>query len=45
MENRAPALHVRQQAVQLSKRGRMLADPKSRTGRRTVPLIGAGRMR
>src|SRR5206468_2106964 len=41
LDGRVPVLQVRQQSIELANRGRMLADPKSSTGKRTVPLIGA----
>lgn len=41
VDARVPTLHVREQAVEVRGMGRALGDPKSRTGRRTVPLITA----
>jgi integrase len=35
-----PVLHVRQQMLTIRGKGRTTDEPKSRTGRRTVPLIG-----
>jgi integrase len=39
LEARVPVLHVRQQSIELSGQPRSLEEPKSRTGRRCVPLI------
>lgn len=40
LDGPAPILHVRQQMLTIRGQGRSLDEPKSRTGRRSVPLIG-----